>query len=106
MSISHSDIERAHRIGRYSALKPRPTLVAFSSYKTKQKVLLQGRKLKETSYAMSEDYSAQVRLERRHIISFAKKQTHPFKLRFKRLNIGNSTYIFDNEAKEVVQCNS
>lgn len=98
-------IERAHRLGRCNGRRARPIIVKLTSTKYKDSVLSAAHKLKDTSYSISEDFSPAVREARRHLLAFAKAQNSKFKLRFNRLFIGDSCYIFDAKTKSVTPSN-
>lgn len=103
VTIVGSDIERAHRLGTFRPGRTRPIIAKFSSFKTKNKLLLSGHKLKGTSSSLSEDFSITVRAARKSLLDFAKTQTNPFKLRFDKLSIGAKTYAYDRQSKTVVE---
>ncbi|XP_049512298.1 uncharacterized protein LOC125940304 [Dermacentor silvarum] len=99
--LEPQDIERAHRVSRYSANRPRPLIVRFNHYKKKEMVLSNGRKLKGTDLSMGEDFSPAVRNARKQLVSFAKAKSVPFSLRFKTLLIGSKRYVFDDASQTV-----
>lgn len=101
LTIDQRDIDRAHRLGRHAVDKQRPIIIKFNTFKTKDKILSNGRKLKDTEYSVGEDFSAPVRNARRHLIAFARSQSSPFMLSFKTLHMGKKRYIFDESTQTV-----
>ncbi|XP_049514379.1 uncharacterized protein LOC125941357 [Dermacentor silvarum] len=101
VNLESKDIERAHRLGRYSPNRHRPIIIKFASYKTKESVLSNGRKLKGTNHSVSEDFSPAVRNARKHLIAYAKSQSMPFSMRFKTLVMGSQRYEYDESTKSV-----
>lgn len=59
-------IERAHRVGAKKAQKSRAIVVKFSSYKDREAVLRNGKKLKGSAVYVREDLSERI-LERRRV---------------------------------------
>ncbi|CAN7945762.1 unnamed protein product, partial [Ixodes hexagonus] len=102
VTLDPKEIERAHRLGRYTADQCRPIIVKFAFFKTKEFILSNGPKLKGTNYSIGEDFSRPVRNARRHLVAFAKTKSVAFSLRYKTLFIGSKRYIFD-EATETVK---
>lgn len=102
VSMDHTCIERAHRLGRFNRTKTRPIIVKFTSTKHKDAVLSDARKLKDTPYSVSEDFSPAVREARRKLLEYARARGGKFKLRFNRLTIGNETFVFDATNNSVV----
>lgn len=99
--LEPQDIERAHRVDRYSANRQRPLIVKLNHYKKKELVLSNGRKLKGTDLSVGEEFSPAVRNARRQLLSFAKPKSVPFSLRFKTLFIGSKRYVFDDASQTV-----
>ncbi|XP_077501507.1 uncharacterized protein LOC144112581 [Amblyomma americanum] len=95
ITVDSSQIERAHRIGKYDPEKCRPVMVKFTLFKDKQQIIGNGIKLKGTNYAVREDFSFQTRLARRKLIEFAKPQKVPYKLNVDKLRINDSVYVYD-----------
>ncbi|XP_064472424.1 uncharacterized protein LOC135386446 [Ornithodoros turicata] len=104
VSLSDSDIERAHRLGKFQNARNRPIIVKFSSFKTKQTTLSNGFKLKSTKFSVDEDFSLNVRVARKHLLTFAKAQSSTFKLNFNKLYIDGKCYRFDPDCSAVVEC--
>lgn len=92
LSIEPKEIERAHRVGKVQPNKHRPIVVKFTLFKTREMVLSNCTKFKGTSFSVGEDYSTATRITRRELLRFARDQNAPFKLRYKKLIIGNKTY--------------
>lgn len=100
--IQPSDIERAHRLGAFNPDRKRPIVVKFANYKIKECALSSTKKLKNTDYAISQDYSQKTRLARKQLVEFGKSQQNTFKLRHDKLTIGDAIYIFDHSLQKVV----
>lgn len=98
LTVGTQDIERAHRLGRYSTNRKRPIIVKLSSFKTKESILSNGPKLKGTNLSIGEDFTRPVRTARKQLVTFARRKSVPFSLRFKTLHIGDQRYIFDSAA--------
>ena len=62
------DIERAHRIGQRGGDSPRPIVVKFSSFKMREKVRTQGRKLAGTTFRIQEQFPKKIQEERTRLI--------------------------------------
>lgn len=98
LTVEPKEIERAHRLGRYTANRQRPIIVKLSSFKTKESILSNGPKLKGTKFSIGEDFTHPVRTARKELIAFARTKAVPFSLRFKTLHMGAQRYIFDSAA--------
>ncbi|XP_075543269.1 uncharacterized protein LOC142577695 [Dermacentor variabilis] len=96
------DIERAHRIGRYSSNRNRPIIIKLAHFKVKQHILSNAKQLRGSSYSISEDYSANTRHARKQLIEFGKSQQKPFKLRYDKLIVDNRSYKYDNTTNRVI----
>ncbi|XP_077498020.1 uncharacterized protein LOC144108724 [Amblyomma americanum] len=103
ITVEPHEIERAHRLGRHSQVKNRPIIVKFTSSKSKESLLSNGRNLKDTVYSVGEDFSHAVRHARKQLVAFAKARSAKFSLRFKTLHIGLNRYIFDTSSNTVKQ---
>lgn len=101
MAVDPKEIERAHRLGRHDPNRPRPIIVKFSSFKTKDAILSQGPKFKGTNYSVGEDFSRRVQYARKQLVAFAKAKDVPFFLRYKTLFIDSKRYVFDEASQEV-----
>ncbi|KAK5638766.1 hypothetical protein RI129_013061 [Pyrocoelia pectoralis] len=55
IKVASNDIERIHRVGQAVPNKPRPVIIKFSNYKTRQTVLRNRRRLKGTGLLLQED---------------------------------------------------
>lgn len=95
LKLEDTHIERAHRLGRFNAGRCRPIIVNFSSFKTKQGILSQGLRFKDSGISIREDFSESVRQDRRKLLEYAKAQNVPFQLRFNKLLMGQKSYYFD-----------
>ncbi|XP_077564711.1 uncharacterized protein LOC144180202 [Haemaphysalis longicornis] len=101
LTIPPSKIERAHRLGRFSEERNRPIIVKFQSSKTKELILSNGRKFKDTDFSVGEDFSPAVRHARKHLIAFARTESTAFTVRFKTHILGTKRYIFDESSQSV-----
>lgn len=101
IDLGPRDIERAHRIGKIQPGKHRPIIVNFAQFKTKESILSNGFKLKDTPYSASQDYCFATRNAQRELLRFARDQGGPFKLRYKKVVIGKKSYHYDEVRKEV-----
>ncbi|XP_037508477.2 uncharacterized protein LOC119384916 [Rhipicephalus sanguineus] len=99
--VGPHDFERAHRLGRHSLGRNRPIIVKFACYKTKDSILSNGRKLRNTNFSIGEDFSLSVRHARKQLIAFAKAKSAKFFLRYKTLHIGPKRYVFDKLSRTV-----
>lgn len=70
----------------------------FSSFKTKESILSNGRKLKGTNFSVGEDFTYPVRIARKELLAFARSKSVAFSLRFQTLHMGSKRYIYDYEA--------
>ena len=57
LSLSSSDIDRAHRVGKPKSDKPRAIIVRFKSYGDKVSILKNRRRLKNSNFYVNEDLS-------------------------------------------------
>lgn len=102
--LNTCNIERAHRIGTPSANKKRPIIVKFTNFKTKDSILLCGPKLKNTTYAIREDFASATRLARSKLLKFIKPQKCAFKLRLDKLLVGNKCYFYNPATDSISEC--
>lgn len=102
VSVQPRDIERAHRIGRFQPSKNRPIIVRFCHFKDRELVLSNAKKLKDTNYSISEDLSPNTRKARKHLIEFGKASRKAYKLRYNKLTIDGTTYVFDRSSEKVI----
>ncbi|KAM7298776.1 uncharacterized protein ISCGN_019345 [Ixodes scapularis] len=105
INIDPNNVERAHRLGKYAENKNRLIIMKLTHFKDKERILARGLKLKDTNFAIREDFSTDVRQARSKLIQFAKTQNTPFKLRFDKLIIGNSCYAYDIASGDVKRTN-
>lgn len=105
VEIPPSDVERAHRIGALSASKPRPIIMKFCSFKTRDKVLSARAKLKESGISVSEDFSPATREARKKLSEFAKglPGSPKFKLRYTKLYVNQQCYVYDSLTDTVTE---
>lgn len=102
--IFPNSIERAHRIGTHSPHKKRPIIVKFVNFKTKEEILSCGPKLKNTNFAVREDFAATARLARSKLLKFIRPAKCAFKLRLDRLHVGQKCYYYDAPSDSVLEC--
>lgn len=102
ISVQPRDIERAHRIGRFQPSKNRPIIVRFCHFKDRELVLSNAKKLKDTNYSISEDVSPNTRKARKHLIEFGKASRKAYKLRYNKLTIDGTIYVFDRSSEKVI----
>lgn len=101
IKINPDNIDRAHRIGAFNRAKKRPIVVKFCFFKHKEAVLSSGYRLKDSGFAVSDDFSRPVQLARRKLVEFAKTQNSRFRLRMDRLHINDRCFMFDHESDNV-----
>ncbi|XP_077486716.1 uncharacterized protein LOC144098020 [Amblyomma americanum] len=94
-------IDRAHRLGGFASEKCRPIIAKFSSFKVKQRILLNCSKLKDEKITLSEDFSLATRHARKQLVGFGKSQPLTFKLRFNKLYIKNKCYSYNHSDDSV-----
>nr|XP_037273875.1 uncharacterized protein LOC119166656 [Rhipicephalus microplus] len=102
-SLQPRDIEGAHRIGRFRPNNNRPIIVRFSHFKDKEGVLSRSARLKGTNYKITADFSPATRLARKKLVEFGRTQRKPFKLRYDKLILDNTTYLFDSTEQKVIR---
>ncbi|XP_037509563.1 uncharacterized protein LOC119386310 [Rhipicephalus sanguineus] len=104
--VSESEIERAHRLGRFTPSKCRPVIIKFSCYKTRGIVLAARSNFKEKKMSVVEDFSVATRLARRKLAEFAKSLpgSPNFQLRYNKLIVNNMRYKYDGNS--VIELNS
>ena len=94
-------LERVHRIGKKTAVKPRQIIVKFSHYKDRQRIWLTKNKLKDSSVKMFEDYPAEIRQNRQTLWPYfqAARNMSAFKsvsLNQDKLFLNNKMYTVKN----------
>ena len=70
-------IERAHRVGHPNSSNKRTIVAKFASYKTKEHILMEAKKLKGTNIFIYEDFSKdtmKIRKEKWEQIKILRKQ--------------------------------
>ncbi|KAH9375071.1 hypothetical protein HPB48_018060 [Haemaphysalis longicornis] len=103
ITLTSQQFERVHRLGRFSPDKCRPIIAKFVLFKDKQIVQASTKKLKDTDYSISQDFSVATREARKKLIEFAKPSKQAFKLRVDRLEMNGKTYVYDSSTKSVVR---
>lgn len=103
ITLEKSQIERAHKIGRFQANKSRPVVVNFCHFKDKESILASGSKLKSTDYAVREHFSLRIRQARKKLFEFAKPRSSFFKIRYDKLLLDDCCYVYDAVSDRVVQ---
>ncbi|KAM7298388.1 uncharacterized protein ISCGN_018984 [Ixodes scapularis] len=106
LGLEPVQIERAHRLGRYSIGKARPLIANFALFKEKQTILSNAKKLKGTTISISEDFSEAVRRKRKQLWDFAKDHRNDntrVNLRYDALYLNDTRYIYDEALGQVVQ---
>nr|XP_037276086.1 uncharacterized protein LOC119169097 [Rhipicephalus microplus] len=104
LGIPTIGIERAHRLGRFRAGRSRPIIAKFSSFKEKQQVLGNARKLKGTTTSISEDFSEAVRKKRKILWEYAKAQKQDgakAMLRYDYLLLNGQKFVCDDATMHV-----
>ncbi|KAH9373502.1 hypothetical protein HPB48_003454 [Haemaphysalis longicornis] len=97
-----AQFDRVHRLGRYKEGSNRPVIAKFTFFKDKQEVLSSARKLKGTTFSISEDFSLATRQKRKKLYDFAKTQNVKFYLAVDSLRIDKKTCVIDSATNEVV----
>ena len=79
ITVSESDMSRAHRLGRFSPTKSRPIIAAFQDFNIAEKIVKQGHILRETEFSVSRDYPIEITRARKTLWPQYKdlKQEHP-----------------------------
>lgn len=104
LPLLSSNIERAHRIGTFSADKKRPIIVKFNNYKAKDGILSCGIKLKGTNYAIREDFAAATRLARSKLLKYIRPAKCAFKLKLDKLLVGKRCFSYDSLSDSIIEC--
>ena len=97
------DIERTYRIGQRGGDSPRPILVKFSSFKMREKVRTQGRKLAGTAFSMQEQFPKKIQEERTRLIPVMNEATRQRKKAYlikDKLYIESTSYNSDQNDDE------
>lgn len=98
LGLTPVQIERAHRLGRSQANKPRPLIAMFSMFKDKQAILANARKLKGSNISISEDFSEAVRRKRKFLWEFGKRNALDgarVNLKYDKLFLNGQAYVYD-----------
>lgn len=94
LQLPDDAIVRAHRLGTFSRHKTRPVIARFTSSKTKDSVLSQKSKFRDTNTSICEDFCKATRATRKKLIDFAKSTGHKFSLKYNKVVIGNKIYTY------------
>lgn len=78
-------------------------MIKLAHFKTKEKILSCGIKLKDTTFAVREDFAAATRLARSKLLKFIRPQKCAFKLRVDKLIVGNKSYFYDAKTDKVTE---
>lgn len=109
LDIEAGVIERAHRAGRKNANFPRPIIVRFLSFKSKQSILENAHKLKNLESPkvwIEEDHSPLIREARRKLWDYAKTHRSPqsrVRLVFDKLFMNDKVFLYDTQTDTVVE---
>uniref|UniRef100_A0A6M2CRQ2 Putative endonuclease-reverse transcriptase n=1 Tax=Rhipicephalus microplus TaxID=6941 RepID=A0A6M2CRQ2_RHIMP len=101
IKIDTKEVERAHRLGRHKPGQHRPVIVKFTSFKTKETILSNGKKLKGTTHEIGQDFSRSVQNARKHLIAFARSKSVAFSCPCKTLFLGSKRYVFDEMSQSI-----
>lgn len=74
------------------------------NFKTKEEILSCGPKLKNTNFAIREDFASATRLARSKLLKFIRPAQCAFKLRLDRLHVGKKCYYYDASSDSVLEC--
>lgn len=99
--IDHSLIDRAHRLGGpYREQKCWLVIVKFANFKIREKLFSQRAKLKDCNISVAEDFSPGTRHTRKKLLAFGKAlpQSPEFRLRYTKLSVGSTTYVYDRQS--------
>ncbi|XP_077512299.1 uncharacterized protein LOC144123324 [Amblyomma americanum] len=97
--------ERIHRLGRPQANKNRPVIFKLLDARNKSAILKQGFKLKDTKYAIGEDFSPRIREIRKKLWNSAKENRQKgdkVSLAFDKLFINRCAFVWDHETNDKV----
>lgn len=108
--VTEREIDRAHRVN--SKTSPRPMVVKFNEYSTREKVFKKKASLKGSKIVIYEDFSKKVLNERRELVKHmktAREEGLYAMVSFNRLIIGDpenvnkqDLYQFDEVSKELI----
>lgn len=107
LSITSSEIERAHRIGRPRFGTHRPIVIKFLSYKRKCEVLRNAPRLKNLispKVWIREDFSPSVQLALKKRRDYAKENrgTNIFRLSYDKLTLNDVVHSYDANSDLVI----
>lgn len=103
VTVAPSEIERAHRLGRFLPGKKRPIIVTCVNYKSKENILRHAGGFKQTNLSVAEDYSASTRLARNKLVEYGRSLNTAFKLRFDKLIVGNQCFTYNVSTNSIVE---
>ena len=75
LGLEGVEVEEANRVEEKKARRPQLVSVKFSSLKEKNQVLLAGRKLTGGKVKISEEFTENVKIARKNLAEFAKKNS-------------------------------
>lgn len=89
-------VERIHLVGTKKQTAKRPVILRLYDYNVKNKLFKHAHKLKDNGLSLNNDYSHEVRFQRKHLWEYAKAKSeqggHSVKLIHDRLIIDGATY--------------
>ena len=103
-SESDIEIERAHRVGKFTKDKIRPIVVKFANFKHRSLVFKNKSKLQKSNYRIQEQFSDKITQERRSfqpLIEKAIGEEKRFYVRYNKLIVDDVVYMFDYESNTV-----
>lgn len=106
IELEQYSVERAYRLG-YAKNMKRPIIAKLNNFKTKDLIMKNAKFLKNTEFAISEDYSQKVKDERsqlKPLINIAKEQGKRAFLSFNKISIDGRKYAVE-EALVILKCN-
>lgn len=77
LSTTSTQYERVHRLANFPGKKNGPIIAKVSSFKDKQSILFEARKLKGTTFSIGQDFAPSTRAARRKLVAFAKPLDKP-----------------------------
>lgn len=108
INLQPGDIERAHRIGQPRPDFTRPLIIKFLNFKTKDSLLRNAHKLKNTEPKvwLEEDFSPKIQFARKMLRDFAKQNKEKderYSIRYNKLKLKGHIYHYDAVSARVVQ---
>ncbi|XP_050516433.1 uncharacterized protein LOC126891297 [Diabrotica virgifera virgifera] len=73
VKLEERDIQDVYRIGYKKERRDRPTVIRLNSIQKKYQIMRNARKLKDTSYSVSEQFSKKTIEERKQLVPYLKK---------------------------------